>query len=79
METISYSIYDYIVNKPNPIIQILYIILVAGLFIFYYNYGIIVFFPNKKVPYYSIYIIYFLVLISLCSFYLGCVIDQNNK
>ena len=37
MQTISYSIYDYIVNKTNPIIQILYIILVAGLFIFNYN------------------------------------------
>ena len=49
MQTISYSIYDYIVNKTNPIIQILYIILVAGLFIFYYNYKILVFFPNKKV------------------------------
>ena len=77
IQTISYSIYDYIVNKPNPIIQILYMILVAGLFIFYYNYGIIVFFPNKKVPYYSIYIIYFLVLISLYSFYLSCVIDPG--
>ena len=77
MQTLSYSIYDYIVNKPNPIVQILYIILVAGLFIFYYTYGILIFFPNKKVPYYSIYIIYFLVLISLYSFYLGCANDPG--
>ena len=52
------------------------ILLIKGLF-FYYNYRILVFFPNKKVPYYSIYIIYFLVLISLYSFYLGCVIDPG--
>ena len=77
IQIISYNIYDYIANKPNPIVQILYLLLVTGLFIFYYNYGIIVFFPNKKVPYYSIYIIYFLVLISLYSFYLSCVIDPG--
>ena len=83
LQSILYSLYDYIANKPNPIVQILYLILVAGIFIFYYKFGILVFYPNKKVPYYTIYIIYILVILSLYSFYLSCkkgpgIINKKN-
>ena len=41
------STYNYFVYKPNPSVQIFYVILFLTLFLLYYYNGIKIYFPNK--------------------------------
>ena len=64
------SIYNYLVYKPNPSIQIFYILFFSILFLIYYFNGITVYFPHKTIPYNSIYILYTIIFFALYSFYI---------
>ena len=45
------SVYNYLVYKPNPSVQIFYVLFFATLFLIYYYYGIKKYFPHKTIPY----------------------------
>lgn len=72
-----YELYDYLVNKPNPIIQIFYILLVVILFNFYYYMGIKVFFPHRLISYNIIYLGYSILGLCLYSFQLCCQVSPG--
>ena len=64
------SSYNYLVYKPNPSVQIFYILLVISLFLIYYYCGILVYFPHKTISYNYIFILYTILFFALHSFYL---------
>jgi len=72
-----YELYDYLMNKPNPIIQIFYISLVVILFNFYYYMGIKVFFPHRIISYNIIYLGYSILGLCLYSFQLCCQVSPG--
>jgi len=70
-------IYDYLVYKPNPVVQIFYLSLFLLLFLIYYYYGIKKFFPHKFISYNLIYVLYTIIFLSLYSFYLCSISDPG--
>ena len=70
-------IYDYLVNKPNPVVQIFYLLLVLFLYLLYYFYGIKIYFPHKVLSYNLIYILYTILFFSLYIFYLCSISDPG--
>ena len=77
------SLYNYLVYKPNPSVQIFYILLVGTLFLIYYFCGIKKFFPHKTISYNFVYGLYTLVFFAVYTFYLGSIanpgiIKSNN-
>ena len=70
-------LYDYLVYKPNPVIQIFYVLLVILLFLLYYYNGIKKYMPHRVIPYNLIYIIYTLIFFALYSFYLCSISDPG--
>ena len=77
------SSYNYLVYKPNPSVQIFYILLVISIYIIYYFYGIKKFCPHKTISYNYIYILYTILFFSVYSFYLCSIsnpgiIKSNN-
>ena len=64
------SSYNYLVYKPNPSIQIFYILLVLCLFFIYYFYGIKKYFPHKTISYNFIYGLYTILFFAVYIFYL---------
>lgn len=77
LQTILYNQYDYLVNKPNPTIQILYLLLVLGLFYFYHAFGVYVFFPHKVLGYYLLFPAYALLAISIITFFVASTTDPG--
>ena len=77
------SSYNYLVYKPNPSIQIVYILLVICLFFIYYFYGIKKYFPHKSISYNFVYGLYTILFFSIYIFYICSVsnpgiIKSNN-
>ena len=70
IQNILVSSYNYLVYKPNPSVQIFYVLLVISLYLLYYFYGIKKFCPNKTISYNYIYILYTILFLSVYSFYL---------
>ena len=70
-------IYDYLVNKPNPVVQIFYLLFVLLLFLLYYHYGIKEYFPHREISYNSIYVLYTIIFFALYSFYVCSVSDPG--
>ena len=64
------SVYNYLVYKPNPSVQIFYVLFFATLFLIYYYYGIKKYFPHKTIPYNFIYGLYTILFFALYSFYI---------
>lgn len=60
---------DYLINKPNPIIQIFYLILVFALFYIFQVNGINTIYPSSHISSSFTKPIYILLLISLYAFY----------
>ena len=60
---------DYLINKPNPVIQIFYLILVFALFYIFQVNGINTIYPSSHISSSFIKPIYILLLISLYAFY----------
>ena len=71
------SIYDYLVYKPNPVVQIFYLLLVLVLFLLYYYYGIKKYFPHKVISYNLVYVLYTILFLALYSFYLCSISDPG--
>lgn len=69
--------YNYAVYQLNPIVQILYVVLVFCLFVFYYAYGIDQFFPHRVVSRNYCYFGYVLLYICLYVFYLTCTVSPG--
>jgi palmitoyltransferase len=83
IKNIILSAYNYLVYKPNPSVQIFYLILVITLFLIYYFLGIKIYFPHKKISYNYVYTLYTLVFLCLYIFYLCSItnpgiIKSNN-
>ncbi len=74
--TINFT-YDYLVNKPNPVVQIIYLLLFLVLFLLYYNYGIKKYFPHRVIPYNLIYVLYTNIFLSIYTFYLCSISDPG--
>ena len=77
------SSYNYLVYKPNPSIQIFYIIMVITLYFIYYYYGIKKYFPHKSISYNFVYGLYTILFFSIYIFYICSVsnpgiIKSNN-
>lgn len=77
------SSYNYLVYKPNPSVQIFYLLLVLTLFLIYYFYGIKKYFPHKIISYNYVYGLYTIVFFALYIFYLCSIsnpgiIKSNN-
>ena len=70
-------IYDYLVNKPNPVVQIFYLLLVLLLYLLYYFYGIKKYFPHKVISYNIVYILYTILFFALYTFYLCSISDPG--
>ena len=70
-------IYDYLVYKPNPVVQIFYLLLVLILYLLYYFYGIKKYFPHKEMSYNLIYILYTILFFALYIFYLCSISDPG--
>ena len=83
IKNIIISSYNYLVYKPNPSVQIFYILLVISIYLIYYFYGIKKFCPHKTISYNYIYILYTILFFSVYSFYLCSIsnpgiIKSNN-
>ena len=83
LKDILISSYNYLVYKPNPSVQIFYIILVISLYLIYYYCGILIYFPHQSISYNYVYILYTILFFALYSFYLCSVsnpgiIKPNN-
>lgn len=76
-QTFLYSKYDYLFNKPNPVVQIIYIFLVLALFYFFHAYGIEKIFPHKNLSMKIMYPTYLFLALSLYSFYLSSTIEPG--
>ena len=70
-------LYDYLVNKPNPVVQIFYLLLFLTLFFIYYFYGIKKYFPHKTLSYNLVYTLYTFIFFALYSFYLCSISDPG--
>lgn len=70
-------LYDYLVNKPNPVVQIFYLLLFLTLFLVYYFSGINKYFPHKTISYNLVYVLYTIIFFSLYSFYLCSISDPG--
>ena len=75
----SEKIIDYVVNKPNPIVQvhilltqIIYLVIVIGLFVIFVLYGVYEFLPNDNIPDFWVYIGYSMLFFCLVLFYIAC-------
>ena len=77
LKNIILFIYDYLVNKPNPVVQIFYLLLVLILFLLYYFYGIKKYFPHKIISYNLIYILYTILFLAVYNFYLCSISDPG--
>lgn len=70
-------IYDYLVYKPNPVVQIFYLLLVLILFLLYYFFGIKKYMPHRVIPYNLIYVLYTILFFALYIFYLCSITDPG--
>ena len=70
-------LYDYLVYKPNPVVQIFYLLLVLVLFLLYYYYGIKKYFPHKVISYNLVYILYTIIFFAIYTFYICSVSDPG--
>lgn len=65
------NVYDYVINKPNPIMQIIYLIALNGSFCVYLIYGAQKI-PNRYLSSYHRYLAYVGVYLCHYSFYIAC-------
>ena len=77
------STYNYFVYKPNPSVQIFYVVLVLTLFLIYYYNGIKIYFPHKIISYNYVYGLYTILFFAIYIFYLCSIsnpgiIKSNN-
>ena len=68
--------YNYVVFKPNPLVQIFYLVIAGGGFIIYFKDGF-KYLPNAYLGNYHRYTGSLLIFLCYYSFYLACTVDPG--
>ena len=78
LKTALESVFHYLIHEPNPSVQVIYLLLVFGLYYFYHYYGMLVFIPqSNKITMMYPFTCYIFLISGLYYFYKACTVDPG--